>query len=101
MSASVSMTFEELPLVTALGKVSFQLMSVHAVIVYRSPMNWRVTDIRSDAYPVGSTKQDGWEELDRTTPLWLLIVTAIEETQAAHVENAIREDIANYRREAA
>lgn len=100
MSASISLTFEELPLVTVLGKSSFHLMSVHADISFRSPMNWRVTEVRCDAYPTGSTKPDGFETLDKATPLWLLIVTAIEETQVAYVESEIRKTI-DYSRRAA
>ena len=91
MSASITLTFDELPLVTSLGKSSFHLMSVDARISYTSPTDWTVREIRAGINEAPS--RFGWEILDRSTPLWHLIAAAIYDTEAEYVEREIRADI--------
>lgn len=97
MSASISLTFEELPLVTVLGKSSFHLMSVEARLSWESPREFTVREIWSDVYaplrfynkPLVGER----EVLDPKAPLWHLIAAAIYDTQADYVEREIRDEI--------
>lgn len=93
MSASISLTFDELPLVYGGGASAFHLMSVDARLSYTTPTLWDVREIWSDVYEGHRREPDKREPIALDSDLGKLIKKAIEDTQADYVEREIRDEI--------